>query len=102
MQPHAGIRRALGHERLREARDIHGDIRREMLRHAQDRVLQRLRRKDVRIDALEDEPDPALRLDLERVVDVPGTVAAHVRLVGDPHRRQRRGQLLTGIDSIRH
>ena len=64
-------------------------LRLEVARHAQDVALQEVGRKDVRVDALEDEARAARRLDLERVVDVSRAVARDVRDAVDAHQGER-------------
>ena len=74
---------------------------REMSRDAQDVRLQHVLVKRIR-HPLKNVAATGLRLDLERVVDMPRSVAADVDLVSDPHRRQGRSQLLLRIVPVRH
>ena len=77
-------------------------LRLQVLRHAQDRPLQRLLREDVGVDALQDEAHPAPRFHLEGVVDVPRTIAGDVCLVRNAHGGERSGQLFLRVNAIAH
>ena len=70
--------------------------------HAQHVGLERVGRKDVGVDALEDVPYAARRLHLERVVDVSRAVARNVGLVGDAHGGEHRREFFLRIVAVGH